>query len=57
MSFYKKKKDKEKEKDQFTESGACLSDNATAKSLEEALTKNMKIRININVLTTGIVKN
>jgi hypothetical protein len=57
MSFYKKKKDKEKEKDQFTESGACLSDNATAKSIEEALTKNMKIRINFNVLTTGIVKN
>ena len=55
MSFYKKKKDKEK--DHVTESQPCISDNVTAKSNEETLVHNMKIRINFNLLTTGTVKN
>ena len=54
MSFYKKKKDKEKV--QSAESGVCLSDNATAKSSEDPQTSGMKIRIDFNVLTTGKVK-
>jgi hypothetical protein len=57
MSFYKKKKDKVKDKDNCIESQACISDNVTAKSNEEALGDSMKIRINFNLLTTGKVKN
>ena len=53
MSFYKKKKEKEKEKDQIFVS-ACSCDNLTAKSNEESLNENMKIRINFNILKTGI---
>jgi hypothetical protein len=52
MSFYKKKK----EKDHITTSGAALSDNVTAKSVEDTLSQNMKIRINFNILSTGKVK-
>jgi hypothetical protein len=57
MSFYKKKKDKVKDKENCIESQPCISDNVTAKSNEEALSDSMKIRINFNILTTGKVKN
>lgn len=61
LSFYKKKKnkdnDKEKEKDLYTNSDTSILDNVTAKSNEDALNHNMKIRINFNILSKEIVKN
>lgn len=54
MSFYKKKKDKEKEKEHHSASVKSLSENVTAKSKEDAVNNNLKIRIDFNVLNSGI---
>jgi hypothetical protein len=54
MSFYKKKKDKEKEKEHHSDSVKCLSENVTAKSKDDAVNNNLKIRIDFSKLKSGI---
>ena len=64
LSFYKKKKDRSNDSvnykfdkaDQITITGVSNCDNLTAKSNDDNFNSNMKIRINLNILSNSNVK-